>query len=100
MLTSPLTKLLRKDVKFQWTDRCQESFDELKRHLTEALVLTLPTLGKEYTIYSDASHNALGCVLMQDRNIIAYASCQLKPHERNYPTHYLELAAIVFALKI
>ncbi|KAJ9173860.1 hypothetical protein P3X46_016953, partial [Hevea brasiliensis] len=68
MLASPLTKLLRKDVKFQWTDKCQQSFDELKRCLTEAPVLTLPTPGKEYTVYSDASHNGLGCVLMQDRN--------------------------------
>ncbi len=62
--------------------------------------LTLPTLGKEHTIYSDASHNGLGCVLMQDRNIIAYASYQLKSHEMNYPTHDLELKTIIFALKI
>ncbi len=74
MLASPLTKLLMKDVKFQWTDQCQESFNELKRHLVEAPVLTLPTLGKEYTIYSDASRNGLDCVLMQDRNVITYAS--------------------------
>ncbi len=72
----------------------------MKRCLTEAPVLTLPTPGKEYTVYSDTSHNGLGCVLMQDRNVIAYASRQLKPHERNYPTHDLELATIVFALKI
>ncbi len=72
----------------------------MKRCLTEAPVLTLPILGKEYTVYSDASHNVLGCVLMQDQNVINYASRQLKPHERNYPTHNLELIAIVFALKI
>ncbi len=66
MLASPLTKLLRKDVKFQWTDKCQQSFHELKRCLTKAPVLTLPTPGKEYTVYNDASHNRLGCVLMQD----------------------------------
>ncbi|KAJ9168463.1 hypothetical protein P3X46_019983, partial [Hevea brasiliensis] len=60
MLASPLTKLLRKDVKFQWTDKCQQSFDKLKRCLTEAPVLTLPTPGKEYTVYNDASHNGLG----------------------------------------
>ncbi len=68
--------------------------------MTEAPVLILPTPSKEYTIYSDASHNGLGCVLMQDRNIIVYVSRQLKPHERNYPAHELELAAIVFGLKI
>ncbi len=100
MLASPLTKLLTKDVKFQWMDKCQQSFDKLKKCLTEATVLTLPTPGKEYTVYSDASHNGLGCVLMQDQNFIAYASHQLKPHERNYSTHDLELATIVFALKI
>ena len=68
--------------------------------LTEAPVLTQPTPGKEYVLYSDASRNGLGCVLMQEGQVVAYASRQLKPHEQNYPTHDLELAAIVFALKI
>ncbi len=72
----------------------------MKKCLTEAPVLTLSTPGQEYTVYSDVSHNGLGCVLMQDWNVIAYASRQLKPHERNYPTRDLELAAIVFPLKI
>jgi len=56
--------------------------------------------GKEYTIYSDASKNGLGCVLMQEDKVVAYASRQLKSYEKNYPTHNLELAAVVFALKI
>ena len=68
--------------------------------LVEAPVLTQPTSGKEYTLYSDASGIGLGCVLMQDGKVVAYASRQLKPHEQNYPTHDLELAAVVFALKI
>ena len=68
--------------------------------LVEALVLTQPTLGKEYTLYSDASRIGLGCVLMQDGIVVAYASKQLKPHEQNYLTHDLELATVVFALKI
>ena len=63
-------------------------------------MLTQPTCGKEYVIYSDASLNRLGCVLMQEGKVVAYASRQLKPHKKNYPTHDLELAAIVFALKI
>ena len=63
-------------------------------------MLTQPTCGKEYVIYSDASLNGLGCVLMQEGKVVAYASRQLKPHEKNYPTHDLDLAAIVFALKI
>jgi len=56
--------------------------------------------GKDYTIYSDASNNGLGCVLMQEDKVIAYASRQLKLYKKNYPTHDLELAAVVFALKI
>ena len=66
----------------------------------EAPVLTQSTLGKEYTLYSDASRIGLGCVLMQDDKVMAYTSSQLKPHVQNYPTHDLELAAVVFALKI
>ena len=68
--------------------------------LVESLVLTQPTSRKEYTLYNKASSIGLGCVLMQDRKVMAYASRQLKPHEQNYPTHDLELAAVVFALKI
>ena len=60
--------------------------------LIEAPVLTEPTPGKEYTLYSDASRIGMGCVLMQDGKVVAYASRQLKPHEKNYPIHYLELA--------
>ena len=65
--------------------------------LVEAPVLTQSTPSKEYTIYSDASRIGLGCVLMQDGKVVAYASRQLKPHEQNYPTHDFELAAVVFA---
>ena len=68
--------------------------------LIEALVLTQPTPGKEYIMYSDASRNGLGCVLMQDDKVVAYASRKVKPHEQNYPTHDLELVVVVFALKI
>ncbi|KAL4311186.1 hypothetical protein GQ457_01G017040 [Hibiscus cannabinus] len=81
-------------------EKCQESFDQLKQILTEAPVLVQPESGKDFTLYSDASHNGLGCVLMQEGKVIVYASRQLKTHERNYPTHDLELAAVVFALKI
>ena len=63
-------------------------------------MLTQPTLGKEYAKYSDASRIGLGCVLMQDGKVVAYVSRQLKQHEQNYLTHDLELAAVVFALKI
>ena len=100
VIALPLTKLLRKGVKFEWTDKCQDSFEQLKEMFVEALVLAQPTPDKEYTLYSDASRIGLGCVLMKERKVVAYASRQLKPHEQNYPTHDLELAAVVFALKI
>lgn len=96
----PMTKLLQKNVHFIWDDQCQKIFETLKRMLTEAPVLTLPESGKDFVVYSDASLSGLGCVLMQDGKIISYASRQLKPHERNYPTHDLELAVVIFALKI
>ncbi|KAA3484677.1 DNA/RNA polymerases superfamily protein [Gossypium australe] len=100
MIATPLTRLLQKDVRFEWSDKCQKSFDQLKAFLTNALILVQPESGKEFVIYSDASLNGLGCVLMQEGKVIAYALRQLKLHEKNYPTHDLELAAIVFALKI
>ncbi|KAM2748489.1 hypothetical protein EV2_027508 [Malus domestica] len=100
MIALPLTKLTRKDVKFEWDESCEQSFQQLKHCLTHAPVLVLPDDNGNFEIYSDASLNGLGCVLMQHSRVIAYASRQLKTHERNYPTHDLELAAIVFALKI
>ena len=64
VIASPLTKLLRKGIKFEWSDKCQKSFEQLKEILVEAPVLTQPTSGKEYTLYIDASGIGLGCVLM------------------------------------
>ena len=98
-IAGPMTKLLRKNTPFEWTDKCEASFQELKTRLTTAPILAVPETGKDYTVYCDASKNGLGCVLMQDRKVITYGSRQLKPHEVNYPTHDLELAAVVFALK-
>jgi hypothetical protein len=83
-----------------WTQDCQESFGELKKPLTTAPVLVLPDLSKKFDIYCDALRRGLGCALMQDRQIVLYASCQLRKHEENYPTYDLELAAVVHALKI
>ena len=100
VIALPLTRLTRKEVKFEWDENCEQSFQQLKYCLTHAPVLTLPDDSGNFEIYSDASLNGLGCVLMQHGRVIAYASRQLKPHEGNYPTHNLELAAIIFALKI
>ena len=78
----------------------EESFQELKRRLNTALILIVPERGHGYTVYCDASRAGLGCVLMQSERVVAYGSRQLKNHEQNYPTHDLELVAVVFALKI
>ena len=91
--------LTRKGVKFEWTDRCEESFQTLKEKLMSAPVLTLPEGNKGFEVYSDVSHQGLGCVLMQHKRVIAYASKKLKKHELNCPTHDLELAAVIFSLK-
>ena len=80
-LAAPLTKLARKEEKFVWSEACQQSFDELKRKLTSAPVLTLLSGHDGYTMYCDASKQGLGCVLMQHEKVIAYASRQLKKHE-------------------
>nr|GFD15385.1 putative reverse transcriptase domain-containing protein [Tanacetum cinerariifolium] len=100
LLALPLTKLMRKGEKFFWNEEREKSFEELKRRLVSFPVLTLPSGTGGYQIYSDASKKGLGCILMQHGKVIAYASRQLKPYEENYPTHNLELAAVVFALKI
>ena len=100
MTAALIIRLLQKNVKFEWSEKFQISFDKLKAFLTETQVLTQPTYGKEYVIFSNALLNGLECVLMQEGKVVAYASRQLKPHDKNYPTHDLELAAIVFELKI
>ena len=74
MTATPMMRLLQKNVKFEWSEKCQSSFEKLKEFLTEALVLTQPTYVKEYVIFSDASLNGLGCVLMQEGKVAAYAS--------------------------
>ena len=99
-IAAPMTRLTRKEVKFEWDDRCQEALQELKRRLTSAPILIVPDRGQGYTVYCDASSAGLGCVLMQSGRVVAYCSRQLKNHEQNYPTHDMELAAVVFALKI
>ena len=99
-LSGPLTTLIRKNTHFVWTNECEQCSQELKRRLVTALVLALPTKSGDFIVYSDASQKGLGCVLMQNGNFIAYTSRQLKPYEQNYPTHDLELAVVVFALKI
>ena len=99
-LAAHMMRLTRKEVKFKWNDRCEKSFQELKRRLTSAPILIVPERGQRYTMYCDASKARLGCVLMQSGRVVAYGSRQLKNHEQNYSTHDMELAAIVLALNI
>ncbi|WVZ80969.1 hypothetical protein U9M48_028402 [Paspalum notatum var. saurae] len=96
-IVKPMTSLLEKGVPFNWTKERQAAFDELKKRLTTTPVLTLPDLTKSFTVYCDASKEGLGCVLMQEGKVIAYASRQLRKHEVNYPTHDPELAFVVHA---
>ena len=99
-LATPLTELTLKSLKFMWSDRCENSFQELKQRLISAPILSLPIDEEKFVVYCDASRQGLGCVLMQAGKVIAYASRQLKEYEQRYPTHDLELVAVVFALKI
>jgi len=99
-LALPITKLLRKTNKFEWTIECENTFQELKKRLVSVSILAIPEGDGGFVIYSYASKKGLGCVLMQKGRVVAYASRRLKPYEENYPLHDLELAAVVFAWKI
>ncbi|WVZ76097.1 hypothetical protein U9M48_024099 [Paspalum notatum var. saurae] len=99
-IAKPMTSLTKKNAKFVWGPKCEEGFQELKKPLTTAPVLAQPDVTKPFDVYCDASGRGLGCVLMQEGRVIAYASRQLRKHETNYPTHDLELAAVVHAPKI
>jgi hypothetical protein len=99
-IAKPMTELLKKGVKFVWSEACEKAFHTLRQHLTSAPVLVQPDNSKPFEVFCDASGTGLGCVLMQEGRVIAYASRALRPHETNYPTHDLELAVVVHALKI
>ena len=99
-ISLPLTRLTQKGIKFEWSNDCERSFQELKNKLVTTPILTIPLSAGGFMVYSDASRQSLGCVLMQHEKVIAYASRQLKPYEPNYPTHELKLDVVVFALKI
>ena len=99
-ISSHLTKLTKKNVNFVWSQKCEQAFNELKDKLTSAPILTIMDGSEGLTVYTDAYGTGLGAVLMQNGKVIAYASRQLKTHEKNYATHDLELLAVVFALKM
>ncbi|GJV37768.1 putative reverse transcriptase domain-containing protein [Tanacetum coccineum] len=99
-IAKPITKLTQKKVKFVWGDKQEVAFQLLKQKLCSAPILALPEGSEDFIAYCDASKKGLSAVLMQREKVIAYASHQLKIHEKNYTTHDLELGAVVFALKI
>jgi hypothetical protein len=99
-IVKPMTELLKKGVKFVWGEACEKAFHTLRQHLTSAPVLVQPDNSKPFEVFCDVSGMGLGCILMQEGRVIAYASQALRPHEINYPTHDLELVAVVHALKI
>jgi hypothetical protein len=100
-----MTELLRKEVKFCWDEKCEEAFHTLRKLLTTAPVLAQPDSNQPFDVYCDASGIGLGCVLMQNNRVIAYASRALRTHEKNYPTHDLEFtltirASSIFSLRL
>ncbi|GJR86639.1 putative reverse transcriptase domain-containing protein [Tanacetum coccineum] len=97
-IARPMTKLTQKSVKFDWGEKEETAFQMLKQKLCSAPILASPEGSENFVVYCDASHKGLGAILMQKEKIIAYASRQLKVHEKNYTTHDLELGAVVFAL--
>jgi len=100
MIATPLTSLTQKEVRFKWIGACENSFQELKKQLTTAPILTLLLGSKGLVVSSNVSKRGLGCALMQHTRVITYMSRQLKNHEVNYQVHDLELVVVVFALKV
>ncbi|GJS73849.1 putative reverse transcriptase domain-containing protein [Tanacetum coccineum] len=99
-IAKSMTKLTQKGIKFDWGEKEENAFQLIKQKLCSAPILALPEGSEDFVVYYDASHKGLGAVLMQREKVIAYASRQLKVHEKNYTTHDLELGSVVFALKI
>ncbi|GJU09937.1 putative reverse transcriptase domain-containing protein [Tanacetum coccineum] len=95
-IAKPLTLLAQKNKTYGWIDNQGKVFCILKEKLCNAPVLALPDGPNDFVVYCDASKQGFGCVLMQRGKVIAYASRQLKTHEKNYTTHNLELGAVVF----
>ncbi|GKF09336.1 putative reverse transcriptase domain-containing protein, partial [Tanacetum coccineum] len=99
-IAKPMTKLTQKNVKFEWGDKQEIAFQLLKQKLCSAPILALSKGSEDFIVFCDGSIKVLGVVLLQREKVIAYASCQLKIHEKNHTTHDLELGAVVFSLKL
>jgi hypothetical protein len=99
-IAKPITELLKKANKYDWSEACDEAFKHLKKLLTTSPVLAHPDTTKPFDVYRDDFGTSLGGVLMQEGRVISYSSRQLRRHEEHYPTHDLELAAVVMALRM
>jgi hypothetical protein len=98
-IANPITELLKKGNKYVWSEDCDEAFLMLKKMVTASPVLAEPDITKSFDVYCDASGTSLGCVLIQEGRVISYSSEQLRCYEEHYPTHDLELAAVLMALR-
>ncbi|GJV47127.1 putative reverse transcriptase domain-containing protein [Tanacetum coccineum] len=98
-IAKSMTKLTQKGIKFDWGEKEENAFQLIKQKLCSAPILALPEGSEDFVVYCDASHKGLGVVLMQREKVIAYASRQLKVHEKNYTTHDLELGSVIEAQK-
>jgi len=98
-ITNSITTLQNKGVKFEWTNECDEVSVEIKQQLTIAPILRVPDMDKDFCVFTDASRQGLGAILMQEGGDIAYTSHKLREHEIKCATHYLEIYATVMALK-
>jgi hypothetical protein len=96
----PITALQKKGIKFIWTSKCEERFQELKYLMTHAPVLNIVELDNDFLVCTYACNEGLGGVLIQEGRVISYASWKLNEHDINYVTHDLELATIIHALKM
>jgi hypothetical protein len=98
-IIKPITDFLKKHEKYAWNAERDEAFQTLKKLLTTSPMLAQPDITKSFDVSCDASGTRLGCVLMQDGHVMVYSSRQLHHHEEHQPTHDLELAAVVLALR-
>jgi hypothetical protein len=92
-------RALKKGNNYVWSDTCDEAFKNLKNLLTTLPVLAQPDIAKPFDVYCDASGTSLGGVFMQEGRVISYSPRQLRHHEEHYPTHDLDLATVVMALR-
>ncbi|CAH1415271.1 unnamed protein product [Lactuca virosa] len=97
---SPLTDLLKKKVIWEWTDKCQREFDELKNAVTKEPVLKLPDYSKPFLVQTDGSDFAIGGFWIQEEHLMAYESRKLNETEQRYHVHDKEMIAIINCLRV